>query len=115
MNLPISITWDTFGNIFIAEKPGTVMLMRAWVGVPTVVVLDITGQVSSVRSERRGWLDSFVYYWVVLPRRGVILLHWRDIFAAEAGCDGAWVRLLHWRDIFGGVNGLDTSSLGPGP
>ena len=39
---PTSVTWDTNGNIFIAEKAGLVKHTTSWVGNPVNVILDIT-------------------------------------------------------------------------
>ena len=46
MNYPISITWDTFGHIFVAEKDGLVKATTSWVSTPTTITLDLTSEVT---------------------------------------------------------------------
>ena len=38
---PTSVTWDTFGNVYFAQKAGTILTMPSWVGTPTITVLTI--------------------------------------------------------------------------
>jgi hypothetical protein len=72
LTLPISVAWDAFGNIFVLEKAGLVKQTTSWIGVPTRVVLDITGIVASYGDHGATSIlvdEGFLYVTYVSPQQ----------------------------------------------
>ena len=126
--LPISVSWDLTGNIYILEKAGRVKLSTSWVGVPQTVILDISRAVASYGDHGATsllWDGGFLYitYSKVNPVWGPACADYGQFdgrpLADIKGCT-LFGRLSRWRvSVAGAVTGqeevlFDTESPLPG-